>query len=203
MIDVEKLKIPSYSFKDIDAITQRILTSIGYKLPIDVELIAEKLYKLDLTPIEGIKNLSSTDAYLSCNQKEIAFDPNVPNVRIRFSIAHELGHLVLHSDLMKEIRFKDYSEWKQILRSLPGYFWGTVEKQANEFAGRLLAPRESIIQIIAEYQPSIKAAYSVVPDDIDSIREYLSIPLAKRFIISEDAMKIRLIKENLNPFDYK
>lgn len=49
-------------------------------------------------------------------------------VRSRFNLAHELGHLILHSGLNEE----EIEEYKTI-----------IEDQANQFAGAFLLPRES------------------------------------------------------------
>ena len=199
-MDFDNISLPNYTNNQIAQIANNLLTSIGKALPIEVDLIAEK-NGFDLIPLSGLRNLSLTDAYLSHNKKEIAYDPDVATVRIRFSIAHELGHYFLHKDLMKEVRFTDYSEWRELLKEIPGWFWGKVEMQANEFAGQLLVPRDMLIQVIVEYKTEIEAAMQYIPNDIKAIREYLAIPLAKRFEVSQDAMRIRLINENINPYD--
>lgn len=198
-MDFDQIKIPNYSNNAIAQITGKLLTSIGNAPPIDVELIAEK-NNFNLIPLPGLRKLSSTDAYLSHNNNEIAFDPDVSQVRIRFSIAHELGHYFLHKDLLKEVRFSDYSGWRELLKDIPGWFWGKVESQANEFAGQLLVPRDLLVQTISEYKSEIERAQKFIPDDIISIREYLAIPLAKKFDVSQDAMRIRLSNEKINPY---
>jgi len=169
--------------------------------PVDVEYIAEKL-GFSLVPISGLRELSSTDAYLSHRIKEIAYDSEVASVRIRFSIAHEMGHYYLHKEFIKDIRFVDYSEWKQYLNSIPGWYLGRIEYQAHEFAGQFLAPKSMIIECISDFKEEIEKASKIIPDDIEAIRSFIAVPLAKRFEMSQEAFNIRLIKENINPFDY-
>src|ERR1035437_1546684 len=201
MINFNKIIIPAYTNKDIERIISEKITSIGDHPPIEVDLIAEKL-GFDLIPLHGIKNISSTDAYLSIDKNEIAFDPDVVPVRIRFSIAHELGHYFLHYDIIKEIRFMNYDEWKSQLNNIPGWFWGKVETQANLFVGILLAPKELIIKCIPLFKDQLILAKKHIPDDIDSVREYLTVPLARKFEVSDDVMRIRLSREKINPFHY-
>jgi Zn-dependent peptidase ImmA (M78 family)/transcriptional regulator with XRE-family HTH domain len=53
------------------------------------------------------------------------------NVRIRFDIAHELGHLLMHADYYSEEDLKD-----KVL-------YDKLENEADRFAGAFLLPRES------------------------------------------------------------
>lgn len=202
MIDFESLQVPSFSNAEIRKSADDILEEFGVELPIEIDLIIEKKFNIDLIPINGLKQISSTDAYLSRNLKEIGFDPEVTNKRIRFSLAHELGHLVLHRDIISSIRINDYTEWKTTLKEIPGWFWGKIERQANQFAGYLLAPRDQIIQTINNYLSIIREAYKIIPNDIESIQQYLAIPLSRKFLISEEAMRIRLINEEINPYEF-
>ena len=87
--------------------------------------------------------------------------------RRRFTIAHEIGHFVLHGDLIGDGIAEDY-----LLRA--DGFPNRIETEANKFAASLLMPRHLMI----DYQ----------------IQGILSIPeLAKIFNVSKDAMSIRLL----------
>lgn len=59
----------------------------------------------------------------------IVFARDVPGDRQRWTIAHELGHLLLHSPLRDDEMTLD-----------------TAEKEANRFAGALLLPREIAVE---------------------------------------------------------
>jgi Zn-dependent peptidase ImmA (M78 family) len=74
-------------------------------------------------------------------------DPNGP--RFRFTLAHELGHLVLHGHL--KLRFDDIDT--EIRDGRPHFFFGRkqpstdrdwLEWQANAFASALLIPRPTV-----------------------------------------------------------
>ncbi len=60
----------------------------------------------------------------------IAFDPEQDRRRLRFSIAHEIGHALLHAGHLREFRIPQRSRNPESVR----------ERQANYFAGELLAP---------------------------------------------------------------
>lgn len=201
MIDFSELNLPSYTPSDITEITLKLINSIGEFLPIDVDLIAEK-HGLDLVPTPDLKFLSSTDAFYAPTLKQIAYDPNIyPPQRIRFSIAHELGHHILHYDVIKKIRFKDYTEWKDFIQSIPDWFWGKIERHANDFAGKLLVPRHLLLIELEKYSDKLEMAREAIGEDVDSVIEFLSGPLARKFDVSAGVIKVRFSVENINPFD--
>ena len=95
---------------------------------------------------------------------------NDPPRRQRFTLAHELGHYILHRDLMDGGIVDD-----TMYRSPLGDWY---ERQANRFAADVLLP-EQLVR--SEYRRGNKA---------------LNV-LAKRFDVSPDAMRIRLKELNL------
>jgi Zn-dependent peptidase ImmA (M78 family) len=89
--------------------------------------------------------------------------------RRRFTIAHEIGHYILHSD---EMLHYDKDELENIyLRS--DDISSPEEIEANHFAAELLMPEELILKCIENDEQSIKV-------------------LAERFNVSEHAMRYRL-----------
>ena len=88
-----------------------------------------------------------------------------PKTRRRFTIAHELGHYVLHRDEIGEGITDD-----ALYRSRLG---GPLERQANRFAANLLMPRDLIVEAINQ--------------GVDSVEK-----LAEKFEVSRSAMSICL-----------
>lgn len=97
-----------------------------------------------------------------------------PTNRIRFTVAHELGHHLLgHLDDREEIVDKDSTLYRQ--PSNPGEISDPrhrAEIQANLFAAGLLMPREAVIRAWQARR---------------SLKE-----LARMFRVSEQAMQIRI-----------
>ncbi len=170
----------------------------GDKIPIDVELIAERDLKILIIPIPDLRYKAHTEAYLSGDLKEISYDPAAPDIRIRFSIAHEIGHFALHANIIRQLRPSSIDEWKEIQRALPDVFWGRAEYQAREFAGRLLVPPELLIQALRELQPLIEKAKAIAPNlEIPVIKELVSPKLAKKFFISDEVIVRRMDAEGI------
>ncbi len=85
--------------------------------------------------------------------------------RRRFTIAHELAHLILHPNLVGDELFDD-----DLYRS---GLSNVVERQANKFAQRILMPDHLLQEAIAQFGPDPTV-------------------LARNFGVSEEAMRLRL-----------
>ena len=102
--------------------------------------------------------------------------------RQRFTIAHELGHLLLHgyttAHADRAFKFRD-------ARSSEGS--ALEEIQANQFAAELLMPRELLLKAVRA-RPLDHAADAADDDAFDA---WLA-SLARRFDVSKQAMAIRI-----------
>ncbi|GFD83806.1 hypothetical protein KUL118_66680 [Tenacibaculum sp. KUL118] len=109
----------------------------------------------------------------------IRYNKRQPKTRKRFTIAHELGHYVLHKNIPL---FVDKTGAKVLYRD-NNSSTGEVkrEREANAFAASLLMPAKFI-----------ESEINKIPDDMDEVIEYL----AERFNVSLQAMTYRLA--NLN-----
>lgn len=155
---------------------QEILSTIGYQqLPIKVEEIVKKLnielVRKDLpSEIHGALYVSGIERPI------IIVNKSQSSRRIRFTIAHELGHYLLkhgaemHVD--KQILFRDE-------RSSTAQ--DNAEIAANVFAAELLMPRELVFEKYSEF------VKEVFKDD-----DALVSKLAEVFEVSSVAMGYRL-----------
>ena len=83
--------------------------------------------------------------------------------RLRFSIAHELGHLFLHMGyLIDAKRWEGTEEYKDG----PYYRFGfsKEESEANEFAAALLMPEDDFIEVSGAFISSTKCDLSAIAD---------------------------------------
>jgi Zn-dependent peptidase ImmA (M78 family) len=144
----------------ITAAARTLSVTFSAFAPVDVRGIARAL-RVSVHPVrideEGILQFSN-------GRPVILFRDGASEVRQRFTIAHELGHLLLHSNGAKEdaVYFRD----KSYARGEP------LEVAANRFAANLLMP----YTILA---PMIDAGVSAEE-------------MAKRFNVSLAALKWQL-----------
>ena len=98
--------------------------------------------------------------------------------RQRFTIAHELGHLILHKDETLHVDEREPIAFRNEESSLATK---DVEIEANQFAAELLMPVDLLAKEIGS-----------LPDDMEA--EDAVIELADRFQVSEQAMTLRLTR---------
>lgn len=105
--------------------------------------------KLDLIPYDGLFRGFGADAAIAADFTGIYVDEetydmidNAPEWklnRLRFSLAHELGHYFLHRDIFDAQDLQDDCHFLDWLNQHDGKKYA-IEQEANEFAGRLLVP---------------------------------------------------------------
>jgi Zn-dependent peptidase ImmA (M78 family) len=106
-----------------------------------------------------------------------------PSVRRRFTIAHELGHLLLHryttahADGRLPVRFRDEKSSQGSVRE---------EIEANQFAAELLMP-EALVRAVTK-----DATYDLADDADDDKAHKIMKRLAKRFEVSVQAFAFRV-----------
>ncbi len=174
------------------------------EIPVDVLAMVEFDLNLEIRTISGLKEDADVDALLLGDWKTLIvdqqqyLDDRFIN-RLRFSIAHELGHYVLHKAVFANIPRGSADEWIAFMQEMPDKEYGFLEYHANEFAGRLLVP---LIDLKAEFEKAVQEAQQkgmATSKLTDDHLAYLCIPLAKFFAVSEDVIERRLTKEKLWP----
>ncbi len=164
----------------IEQKAQKIIRELELNIPISVESVAKK-YSVEINKVNdktisvsGLLYRKEGVAYMAINSAE------TPE-RQRFTIAHEIGHFLLHEskDIFVEYRPKTY-EKKGVLKN-------TKEIEANHFAASLLMPREEL------------------ENDVKNLNDLISENdihfLSSKYQVSEEAMTFRLL--NLNLFKQK
>jgi len=149
--------------------------------PVNVEVLAEKYARIVKRPLDteisGVLVPSADGTFV------ILVNAQHPVVRQRFTVAHELGHLLLHGYTTphadRSFKFRDS-------RATEG---GAIEEiQANQFAAELLMPRELILEA-AETRSFGHVAET--PEDEKEFDAWVA-QLAYRFKVSKQAISIRL-----------
>ncbi len=141
--------------------------------PVDVEELAASFCRLrvrrgaDLCQIAGVPARTTLSGVLVPRAWEIWVQRDEPSERCRFTIAHEIGHHLLHSDgatVMCRPVDVDQDDTQTKAR----------EREANRFAAELLMPE----QLVREWADR---------DGADPTE------LCKRFQVSDVAMAFRLV----------
>jgi len=177
----------------------------GREIPVKVLDLAEFDLGLELVPVDGLREQLDIDALLMCDLKTILVDKRAfmnPRLeyRLRFSVAHEIGHLILHRDIYGVLNHASAAEWFDYISAIPDVEYGWVEWQAYEFAGRLLVPSDALRE---EFQAAIKSAQVAGYSDwmaVDEVAlDYLATRIAPKFGVSAEVIAKRLRVEKLWP----
>ncbi|MCG8066711.1 MAG: ImmA/IrrE family metallo-endopeptidase [Candidatus Thiodiazotropha taylori] len=155
-----------------------------YSAPIDVDSLAHHIgAEVRYEPLE---DKMSGFLVIKGNHSTIVINSEHHPNRQRFTLAHELGHLVLHANNdHQDVLFVDKSiiTKKETYNrdELSGKGEYKQEIEANRFAAELLMPRKLL-----------KDAVKEEGDDVDFSDDLLIYKLAQKFGVSEQALSIRL-----------
>lgn len=208
MLEVSNFKCPYIDKRDIWKTAEEFRTNFWpqRELPIDIEGIIEKRLKLNIEPEHGLLEEFDVDAYLKRDLTGIVvdykcyMDERFTN-RLRFSLAHELGHLILHKDLYTQFPIDSLKEWKSFILNLPDREYGFIEYQANEFAGRVLVPKELLTSEVDKCIDQLEEAglLEYLATNPEAILSSISPSLCKPFGVSDKVIEIRVGREELWP----
>ena len=117
-------------------------------IPVDIERIIEDA-GLEIIPEHWLLKEHDIDATLLSDFNSIIVDAESYEKdsllnRVRFSLAHEFGHYILHKDFFEQNRMDPNKE--TLIYNLSDYEYRVLEYQANLFAGFLLIPEKEFHQ---------------------------------------------------------
>jgi Zn-dependent peptidase ImmA (M78 family) len=157
----------------IESAAEQLLSELDIReVPIPIEDVARALEmhisRAPSADFSGLLIRKDGRALIGVNSSEAP-------VRQRFTIAHEIGHFILHP---QKDAFVDFRK---------GIDKGEVkpprERHADMFAAALLMPRKALVK---DFRQLAKNGYT----------DQITATLAKQYAVSEDAMRFRLM--NLN-----
>lgn len=163
--------------------------------PIPIEEIVEMDLGLEIRPIRSLRRRFCVDAYLASDLQTIVVDEELMTKysnRYRFTLAHEVGHYLLHPDQIRAVACETPDQWKAAVRSIGPTAYGKMEWQANKFAGCVLVPREHLLGC---YQQAGRRAQER-GIDLASLRDeslrYVTDWIARQFEVSEQVVQFQL-----------
>lgn len=197
-VDFPDRNIPPVLFNPTDNLLEADSDEVLEQIE-DIAGMVRKYWKLGNGPIDNLQYLLESNGIIVTGFKNVdakidAFSQRInvqnhgtvfiialalgekPDVRLRFDMAHELGHILMHN-------------WDDSNESLGKDEFNALEKQANMFASAFLLPRETFGRDVAPYATNI---------------EYYRT-LKKKWGVSMQAMMYRARQLNLitaNQFQY-
>jgi Zn-dependent peptidase ImmA (M78 family) len=170
-------------------------------IPVPIEEIVEFELGIDIVPIPGMHRSYDIDSMLSKDMRQICIDAavfeNFPG-RYRFSLAHEVAHSQLHSEIYAQLQFAGIAGWKDVIcNEVAEKDYGKLEFQAYAFAGLILVPP---VPLLEHFQAAVSFAESkglTVNTDSDVARNAIESYLSKPFVVSREVIRRRIANDKL------
>lgn len=178
---------------EIEAKIEEFLDDYELKdnLPVDVEHILEFYLGVNLNIIPNLEKTHAIECYLSADFSMVTIDESSfkrnPR-RARFSIAHEIAHIILHKQYYESLSFKDPDEYIEKMSAIPDEDHKRIERQAYIFAGYLLLPTKFLKAEIESFTKNFGGTEKMTVTDLQNFIE----GLVEKFDVSKDVIRIQL-----------
>ena len=103
--------VPFMPYDELRQTAERFLTQYhpSREIPVPIEAIVEFQFNMDIVTIPGLHLNYEIDSMISKDLQQIMVDETVfkefPG-RYRFSLAHEIGHRIMHARVFEELEFR-------------------------------------------------------------------------------------------------
>jgi hypothetical protein len=200
-------KPPKLYWDEIRALTKKIREQFLNKpdqIPVPIENIIEFKLGITIDPQPFLKEEFGIDGQILSDLTTIMIDSKMYSddkslPRVRFTLAHELGHFYLHKEQIKKARFSSVKEWIKFRQSISEEDISWFESQADEFAGSLLVPKNKLIELLEAERNKIEKYITTSNSEESQERAItaLSQVLCGKFQVSFHVIETRIRKEKL------
>lgn len=173
-------------------------------LPIPIEDIIDLKEKIDIVSVEDLR-ADGHEAFTSKDRKTIYVDKGVYSHknqnRFRFTLAHELSHLLLHGDIFESANYSDIAGFKGFLAELGDEQVRRLEDQAYKTAGFLLVPTADLSEEYSSHAQKLAAASIDIRNLEPSSLKHVAKKIGERFGVSWAVIHRRAVYEGLWAWD--
>jgi len=165
-------------------------------LPLPIEEIVEFRLGINIVPLPGLQFRIGSVGFITSDLTEIDVDQEVAEryaSRYRWTIAHEVGHLLLHRPLYEAQSFSTADQWKQWVGSIPDRLYRRLEAQANTIAAQMLMPARALTDHFEDVVSKLESQgldWTVAPDMVYRI-------LGRTFGVAPESIMYALRNEGL------
>ena len=192
-------RAPYISQADLETRAEAFLQRLNAarQIPVPIERMIESM-GIDIVPVPELFRNFQIDGWTTHDLKEIYVDEHAYDsveVRFRFTLAHEVGHIELHAAAFKPYRFKTVAQWQSFMEDMDDKQREYLEHHANEFAARVLMPRQELVRVHKSCSDIVLRQVPRLRSDPAGFRHFVALCLSKRFNVSTEAARIRISNE--------
>lgn len=200
------MKIPYRPNEEIDRIAEDFLMRYfpsalesSSITPTPIELIIEQQLGLEIVLFRGYRDRFGIDGSISTDLTNITVDEHIFDhvpTRLHFTLAHEVGHMMLHSEEIKELEADSTEGWRKQILEIPETQYRRMELQASQFAGSILVPLNPLRAAIDEAKSKLAdGTEGLVPEELTTASLSLVAGwIAKKFDVSTRVAEIRMLR---------
>lgn len=191
-----KLPIKCLSYTKIGSLAEEFLLKYHpiLSLPIPIEEIIEQKLRIKIIQQMGLKRDFDVDGFSVTDFSVIFIDFDIYmkyENRTRFTLAHEIGHLVLHKDLIQKLVINSTEKLHSFNKSLSDEDYGWLEYQAYSFASHVLVPSRLLFN-------QLKSKLGRIPNnEAPEVLAPVAADLLDVFKVSDSVILGRLQKEGI------
>ncbi len=202
MAEGSRLRRPPFFRPDrLEAIAEEFLREHhpSLRIPVPIEEIVEFGLGLNIVPFPGLRAEFDVDGFLTFVPTTIYVDQlqmERYEPRYRFTLAHEVGHWLLHRDLYVDAGISDLASYIAAYEQMDDGAQNEMEFQARNLGGRILLPRGPFVGALTEvfepFRPKLPKTA-----DVRQVCARLATILAPRFNVSDQVVQTRLVGDGL------
>ena len=196
------LNLPRYTYSEVGKIANKFLDEYhpSLEIPIPIEDIIDLKMGFNIFPFPRLFKDFGLNGFLSADMSTIYVDEvqyEQYNEKYRYTLAHELGHFLLHKSVYENLPYKSPDGFINWRMNVPPQEIGWFETHGNWFAGHVLVPTSCLENVCREtvlkYQDTF-SEFDSIPDDIWS---YISNEVATYFDVNPPVIEAQIKKENI------
>jgi len=204
-----KLDIQYLTYQQISQRAEEFLLTYhpSKQLPVPIEEIIEFKLGVDIVPIPNLQKDFEIEGFTSSDLKIVYVDQFILSerpARYRFTLAHEIGHRVLHKKIFKEIRITSVKSWKAFVDLADPQDYSALEFQGYAFGGLILVPPPELKRLMEKNLPNIKNLIKISKSRnidreqyLDYAKEKIAQELAPIFDVSTEVIIKRIEYDKL------
>jgi len=191
------------TYQQIGDIAQQFLQKYhpSFDIPVPIEAIIEFELGLNIFPFPNLYQSFGINGFLTSDLKEIYVDElqfGIYNEKYRFTLAHEVGHLVMHRSWYDEIPWKSLDEYIRWYKGVDNQVMSVFEIQGNFFAEHVLVPGAQLIEACKRVAQDHKALFKDMKEIPDSAWSYMANELGRLFEVSPSVISCRINRAGID-----
>ena len=195
-------KAPVIRYDEVGDYAQKFLRDYhpDLTLPVPIEGIIEFDLDLYIAPFPNLYRVLGQSGWLSANRTTIFIDEYQQDnfwEKYRFTLAHEVGHYIMHEGVYDGPDFKVIEDQIRYLFSRDKHQVNWYEKQGDWFAGHVLVPTQRLEELCRGLVEPYQSQFGNEQLPSEGFKLFAATELAGVFQVNQPVIEIRIDREGL------